>query len=90
MTPMRLGETLLHARVDDKEILRGVNLKVNAGEVHAIMGPNGSGKSDELPPEEPAPPLLRFEPRHWNSLDCAGLWAACPRGDPPQQAPHPR
>jgi Fe-S cluster assembly ATP-binding protein len=35
----------LHARVDDKEILGGVNLKVNAGEVHAIMGPNGSGKS---------------------------------------------
>src|SRR5690348_10763787 len=35
----------LHARVDDKEILRGVNLKVKAGEVHAIMGKNGSGKS---------------------------------------------
>jgi Fe-S cluster assembly ATP-binding protein len=35
----------LHARVDDKEIRRGVNLKVKAGEVHAIMGPNGSGKS---------------------------------------------
>ena len=35
----------LHASIGDREILKGVNLEINAGEVHSIMGPNGNGKS---------------------------------------------
>ena len=35
----------LHVSVDGKEILKGINLTINGGEIHAIMGPNGTGKS---------------------------------------------
>ena len=35
----------LHANIEGKEILKGINFEVKPGEVHAIMGPNGSGKS---------------------------------------------
>lgn len=45
LMPSTLEIKDLHVSIDDKEILKGINLTINTGEIHAIMGPNGTGKS---------------------------------------------
>ena len=52
----------LHVKVGDHEILKGINLKLSAGEVHSIMGPNGPGKSTlaQVANRTTSPPVKLF------------------------------
>ena len=70
----------LHASIGDKEILKGINLTVGKGEIHAIMGPNGSGKSTllktisaEVPLTQGSAHVLGFDLTHIKSKDLPKL-----------------
>ena len=63
----------LHASVDGKEILKGINLDIKAGEIHAIMGPNGSGKSTLASVISGKEDRLNQE-IIWKSLTKTNLW----------------
>ena len=66
----------LKAKIEDKEILKGLNLNINPGEVHAIMGPNGSGKStlsNILSPHHPMLLILHLQ----HVVDFHPSWVQC-------------